>query len=48
METTLVGFIIFTFCMIGSSITCWHLGKKVGIEGAVDYLIAKGMIEVDD
>ena len=25
-----------------------NLGKKVGIEGAVDYLIAKGMIEVDD
>ena len=48
METTLAGFIIFTFCMIGSSLTCWHLGKKVGIEGAVDYLIAKGLIEVDD
>ena len=48
METTVAGFIIFTFCMIGSGLTCWHLGRKVGIECAVDYLIANGMIEVDD
>ena len=48
METTLAGFVVFAFCLIGCGAHCWHLGKQVGIKGAVNNLEAKGMIEVDD
>lgn len=48
METTLAAFVIFAFCLVGCGATCWHLGRKVGVKGAVDYLIEEGLIEVDD
>ncbi len=48
METTLAGFVVFAFCLIGCAAHSWHLGRKVGIKGAVNYLVDKGLIDVDD
>ena len=48
METTIAGFIVFAFCLIGCGAHCWHLGKKVGIEGTVNYLVERGLLEVVD
>jgi hypothetical protein len=48
METTLAGFVVFAFCLIGCGAHCWHLGRKVGITGTVNYLVNKGLLDVDD
>jgi len=39
--------IVFTVCMFGCSLTAFHLGRREGIENAVQYLIDTGVLEVD-
>jgi hypothetical protein len=48
METTVAGFIVFVICLIGCASTSWHLGRSVGIKGTVNYLVERGLLEVDD
>ena len=40
--------VVFGLCMGGSSQTAFHLGRRDGIEGTVQYLIDTGVLEVDD
>jgi len=40
--------IIFSMCLWGCANTAFHLGKREGIEGTVQYLIDQGVLEVDD
>lgn len=40
--------IIFGLCMWGCGQTAFHIGKREGIEGTVQYLIDTGVLEVDD
>jgi hypothetical protein len=40
--------IIFGVCMWGAAQTAFHLGRRDGIEGTVQYLIDTGVLEVDD
>jgi hypothetical protein len=39
--------LIFGICMLGSSWTAFHLGRRDGIECTVQYLIDQGIIEDD-
>lgn len=39
---------IFIFCLLGCALQSYFLGKRVGIEGAVQYFIDEGVIEVED
>jgi len=39
---------VFIFCLIGCGVHCWRLGKSEGIEGAVQYFIDNGYIEVEE
>ena len=39
---------VFTFCLIGCGISCHTLGKKEGIEVAIEHLVDNGMIELDE
>ena len=48
METTMAAFIVFTLCLIGCGTHAWYLGRKVGIQHTVDYLIDNGIIDVED
>ena len=43
-----VAFMVFALCMLGAASTAFHLGKRDGIEGTVQYLIDTGVLEVDD
>lgn len=43
-----VAYVVFGFCMLGAAATAFHLGKRDGIEGTVQYLIDTGVLEVDD
>jgi len=40
--------VVFIFCLIGCGIHSWRLGRRDGINGTVEYLIDKGILEVDD
>ena len=40
--------IVFGLCMAGAAGTAFHLGRREGIEGTVQYLIDTGVLEVDD
>ena len=40
--------IVFGFCMVGAAGTAFHLGRREGIEGTVQYLIDQGVLEVDE
>jgi hypothetical protein len=40
--------IVFALCMSGAASTSFHLGRRDGIEGTVQYLIDTGVLEVDD
>ena len=48
METTLAAFIVFGLCLIGCGTQCWYLGRRVGIQHAVDYLVDNGQLDVDE
>lgn len=39
---------VFVFCLIGCGISSYFIGKQAGIEGAVQYFIDAGVLEVDD
>ncbi len=43
-----IAFVVFGICMLGASGTAFHLGRRDGIESAVEYLIDRGVLEVDD
>jgi hypothetical protein len=38
---------IFIFCLLGSSIHSYHLGKQEGIETTIEHLVDQGMLEVE-
>ena len=40
--------IVCGVCLWGCSQTAFHLGRRDGIEGTVQYLIDQGVLEVDD
>ena len=40
--------VVFGVCMAGVAGTAFHLGRREGIEGTVQYLIDQGVLEVDD
>ncbi len=40
--------IVFGICLSGCGLTAFHLGRREGIEGTVQYLIDQGVLEVDD
>ena len=40
--------VVFGVCLWGASQTSFHLGRRDGIEGTVQYLIDQGVLEVDD
>lgn len=44
----MAAFIVFTLCLMGCGIHAWYLGRKVGIQHTVDYLIDNGIIDVED
>ena len=48
MEITLTAFTLFALCLIGCGTHCWYLGRRVGIQYAVDYLVEQGHLDVDD
>ena len=48
MELSLTAFTLFAICMAGCGIHCWYLGRRVGIQYAVDYLVDNGHLDVDD
>ena len=39
---------IFIFCLIGAGISSWNLGRRDGIEATVEFLVDKGILEVDE
>lgn len=41
-------YLIFAFCMIGCAGQAYYLGRRVGIQATVDYLVDQGVLEVDD
>ena len=41
-------YLIFAFCMLGCAGQAYFLGRRVGIEATVQYLIDQGVLEVDD
>ena len=48
MVTTVGGFIIFIICLVGCGLHAYFLGRRVGVEEAVNYLADNGHIDVDD
>ena len=40
--------IVFAVCLWGCGQTAFHLGRRDGIEGTVQYLIDTGVLEGDD
>lgn len=41
-------YIIFAICMTGCAWQCYILGRKLGIQTAVQYFIDNGILEVVD
>ena len=48
MEVSLVVFAVFTLCLVGCGLHSYFLGRRAGIEHAVDYLVDSGQLDVDD
>jgi len=48
LETSIAAFVVFTLCLIGCGIHSWYVGRRVGIQHAVDYLVDNGQLDVDD
>jgi len=44
----LSAYIVFGICMLGCSATAWHLGRRVGIEHTVAYLIEQGTLQLEE
>lgn len=47
METTVAAFAVFTLCLIGCGMHSYFVGRRVGIQHAVDYLVDTGHLDVD-
>ena len=41
-------YMIFTVCLVGSSLCCWHYGKREGVIDAIEYFHSIGVIELED
>ena len=41
-------FIIFSVCLAGCGMHAYFVGRRVGIEQAVDYMADNGHIDVED
>ena len=41
-------YLIFAVCMFGCAGVSWHLGRRVGIENAVSYLVDQGVLDVEE
>jgi|TARA_R110001592_G_scaffold348018_1_gene641894 hypothetical protein len=39
---------IILFCITGCGLTAYHLGRRVGIEDAVEHMVQEGLLEVVD
>ena len=48
MVTTVGAVVVFIVCMIGCAYHAYFLGRRVGIEHAVDFLADNDYIDVDD
>lgn len=48
MVTTVGAFIIFVICLAGCGYHAYFLGRRVGIESAVDYMHDNGHIDLED
>jgi len=48
LVTTVGAFIVFTICLAGCGLHSYHVGRRVGIESAIDYMVDNGDIELDD
>lgn len=48
MITTVGAFIIFSVCLAGCGMHAYFVGRRVGIEQAVDYMADNGHIDVED
>lgn len=46
MSPELVAIILFS--VWGCGMTCYHLGRQVGIQDAVEHMANEGMIELDE
>jgi len=46
MSIELISIILFS--VWGCGMTCWHLGRRVGIEDAVQHMMDEGMIDVQE
>tara|TARA_B110000483_G_C17808359_1_gene394148 strand:+ start:165 stop:305 length:141 start_codon:yes stop_codon:yes gene_type:complete len=46
MSVELIGVILL--CVWGCGLHCYHLGRRVGIEDAVQHMANEGMIELDE
>jgi len=46
--TTVGAFIIFSVCLAGCGMHAYFVGRRVGIEQAVDYMADNGHIDVED
>ena len=40
--------VIVLFCVWGCGLNCYHLGRTVGIQDAVQHMANEGIIELDD
>ncbi len=46
MSIELISIILFS--VWGCGMTCWHLGRHVGIEDAVQHMMDEGLIDVQE
>ena len=48
MVTTIGAFIVFAICLAGCGMHAYYVGRRVGIESAVDYMAENGHIDLED
>ena len=48
MVTTVGAFIVFALCLAGCGMHSYRVGRRVGIESAIDYMVDNGDIELED
>jgi hypothetical protein len=44
----MIEMIIFAFCMVGSSITAFRIGRDSGAEAVVEYLVEEGFLTLEE
>jgi hypothetical protein len=40
--------ILLLFCVWGCGMTCYRLGRRAGIEDAVEQMVRDGLVQLDD